>query len=162
MARWLTGWRRVWVAWVVASVPIALAASARVPRPSELEQILDAQREARSAASARAFERITGISVSKPVTDAPSPAESGLLPMAVEANVQRYLEILAAPDVPLREELARIEGEFKPRLDRARIVDGMLSWGVAAAAWIALCLSAYAAGSAVAWMKRTRRRVVPS
>jgi hypothetical protein len=159
MARWLTGWRRVWVAWVVASVPIALAASARVPRPSELEQILDAQREARSAASARAFERITGISVSKPVTDAPSPAESGLLPMAVEANVQRYLEILAAPDVPLREELARIDQDFQPKLSRARVEDRLLYWGVAAVTWVALCIAAFATG---AWMGRWTERARPS
>jgi hypothetical protein len=153
MAWWLTGWRRIWLVWVVASVPIALAASARVPRPSELEQIRDLQREARSEASARAFERITGISVSKPVTDAPSPAESGLLPMAVESNVQRYLEILAAPDAPLREELGRIEEAFKPRLDRARVTDQVLYWGVAALMWVALCVSGYAPG---AWMMRRR------
>jgi hypothetical protein len=142
------------VAWVAVSAAIALAASARLSQPADMALLRQAEEDARRGAYALAFERITGERLSAPVAAESGTADAGLLPAAVEANIQRYLEIRANPDEPLRAELARVERESERQIRRARISERVSYWGLALVMWVPLWLAVRAIGAAVVHARR--------
>jgi hypothetical protein len=149
--RWLHGWRRLWLVLVVVSLPVTLFSAARLHPRSELAPLLDAEGAAKKEAYDRAFERVTGESVNSSLSGQLGTAEPDTF--AVEANIQRYLEILASPDATLRAEIEGIERDFRPKIDRADASVRLFYWNVAAI-WAVLCLSTYAVGASVRFWGR--------
>jgi hypothetical protein len=145
---WLNGWRRLWIVWVVLSLPIAFVGVARsVQFDQEWNYWYGEKTRASNAAWERARQRISARlwPTIDPATGERDNARHETLVLGELSN---------GGDDELRSELKKINDEYDPKLENAHRDRRNSFLTVVVVVWLLLVVGMYGAGATASWVRR--------